>query len=66
MQKVVLKLEGLHCQNCVNSVTNALKKIAGISDLLVTVSSLECNIDNNLVNLDLIKNTITDLGFDVV
>lgn len=65
-QKVALKLEGLHCQNCVNSVTKALQKLAGISDFSVTVTDLECVIDTNLIKVEDIKNIIDELGFEAV
>ncbi|EET59539.1 heavy metal-associated domain protein [Marvinbryantia formatexigens DSM 14469] len=61
-----VKISGMHCDNCVNSVTNAINKIDGasarvsLSDNLAVVSY-----DREVSEID-IKHAVEDAGFEVV
>lgn len=68
MEKITLKIEGMTCGGCVNSVTNVLKPIAGVSSVNVTLTPGEASIefDPAKTNTSEFRNAIEDAGFDVV
>ncbi len=45
MKKTILLVTGMHCSNCVMSVTKALKKIFGVSDVTVNLGTGRANIE---------------------
>ena len=63
---LTLKVKGMMCKGCENRVKNALSEIEG-------VTSVEANHEDGTViiehdgkiELDIIKNEIEDLGYDV-
>ncbi|MDO5707362.1 MAG: cation transporter [Andreesenia angusta] len=57
-----IKIEGMHCQNCVQAVENGLKKLEPKS-LKVEIGEAEIDTD---ASDDVLKEAIEDLGFDVV
>jgi copper chaperone len=66
MNNVILKVEGMSCQHCENSIEEALKTIGaqGKVDLASGSVSVEYNEDN--LKLDKIKEAIEEQGYDVV
>lgn len=58
---------GLTCGGCVNSLANALKTIAGVQEVNVTLASGETTVhyDENLVSPAQLKAAVDDAGFGI-
>jgi len=67
MQTVTLKVTGMTCGGCVNSVTNLLKAISGVKDATVTLTPGEATIqyDEKLVLPSQLISAIKEAGYDV-
>jgi copper chaperone len=67
MQTVTLKVTGMTCGGCVNSVTNVLKAMHGVKDATVTLTPGEATIqyDEQLVLPNQLVSAIKDAGYDV-
>ena len=65
MEKVI-SIEGMHCSHCTGAVTKALKKMAGVTAVEVSLEKKNAVIVcDETVTDDLLKATITDLDFQV-
>ena len=66
MKKIVLGIEGMHCDGCVNRLTKVLKALDGVVDAKVSLEnkSAEIEYDENELELDDIKQTVSDAGFE--
>lgn len=69
MNKVttVLKVEGMSCQHCVNSINKAVGKLKGVDKVSVDLKAKTVSVDYNQdqVALDRIKEVIADQGYEV-
>lgn len=69
MSKVttVLKVEGMSCQHCVNSIIKAVGELKGVDKVSVDLKAKTVSVDYNqdLVGLDRIKEVIADQGYEV-
>ena len=67
MKKVELKVLGMNCPHCERRVVNALSKVAGVlkSEANFKKKKVEVEYDENLVNEAIIKDTISDAGYQV-
>lgn len=68
MTEVTLKVQGMSCGHCVQSVKGALEPVEGISEVEVSLENGEVKVtyDEAKVDKDLIKQLIEDNGYDVV
>ena len=68
MKKIVLGIEGMHCDACVNRLTKVLKALDGVVDAKVSLEnkSAEIEYDENELELDDIKQAVSDAGFEAV
>ena len=68
MQTATIKIKGMTCMGCVNSIKNVLRNVPGIAQLEVTLDPAQAIIqfDPENTNLNKLKETIIDAGFDVV
>ena len=66
MKKIVLGIEGMHCDGCVNRLTKVLKALDGVVDAKVSLEnkSTEIKYDENELELDDIKQAVSDAGFE--
>lgn len=60
-----IKIEGMSCQHCVGHVTEALKNIAGLSDIKVSLEEKCATVSGN-ADPTVIKAAIEEEGYDVV
>lgn len=61
-----LKISGMHCQNCANSVTNALNEINGVSAKVnLNAGSAEVFFDRAVDEIEL-KRAVSRAGYEVV
>jgi copper chaperone len=65
MQTVTLKVEGMSCGHCVNSVEGAVKKLGATGKVDLSGGSVTVDYDESKISLDAIKEAIEDQGYDV-
>jgi copper chaperone len=67
MQTEVIKIEGMTCMGCVNSVKNVLEKIPGVDSVEVSLNQKQATIhyDDASANTDQFRKAIGDAGFEV-
>jgi copper chaperone len=65
MPKVILQVNGMSCQHCVNSIEKALKEIGASGQVDLRTNSVAVEYDETKLSLDTIKEAIEDQGYDV-
>lgn len=64
--KEVLKVEGMSCNHCVNSIEKSVGGITGVSAVKVNLADNEVSVEySNEATLAKVKETIEDQGFDL-
>jgi copper chaperone len=66
MQSVILKVQGMSCGHCVSSVEGAVRKLGATAKVDLNGGLVTVEYDDNKLNLDAIKATIEDQGYDVI
>lgn len=68
MQTATIKIKGMTCMGCVNSIKNVLKILPGVIQLEVTLDPAQAIVQYDPANtsITLLKESILDAGFDVV
>lgn len=68
MKKETLTIAGMHCASCTNSVENGVKALPGTQNVSVnlTTEKLTFEYDESVLDLEVVKNKVSDLGFRVV
>ncbi len=62
-----IKIKGMSCQHCVNSVTKALQEIKGMADVKVDLARGEATYsETSPVSANDIKEAIRKIGFEAV
>ncbi len=62
--KKIVTISGMHCEHCSTRVQEALEKIKGVKKVKVNLDKKEAII-NGEVDDNVIKDTITTLGYEV-
>ncbi|QWU46285.1 MULTISPECIES: copper chaperone CopZ [Bacillus] len=67
MEQLTLKVEGMSCGHCVNSIEGSVKELNGVEQVKVQLSegTVEVTIDSSVVTLKDIVAVIEDQGYDV-
>lgn len=67
MQTEHLRITGMTCGGCINTVTRALKAIAGVGDVTVSLSSGEAAVkyDEKLTSPEKLRSAVTGAGYGV-
>ena len=67
MQTDIIKVDGMTCMGCVNSVKNALEKIPGVRSADVSLEKKQVTVayDAATAHADQFKRAIKEAGFDV-
>ncbi|MBT5470916.1 MAG: heavy-metal-associated domain-containing protein [Nitrospina sp.] len=67
MTQETLVVEGMTCQHCVQTITEALNNIKGTNTVVVELDKKEVNIDFNVeeTNLKEITDKIIEVGFEL-
>lgn len=64
--KEVLKVEGMSCGHCVNSIESSVGELNGVSSVKVDLANNEVTVEfENEATLNQVKETIEDQGYDV-
>ncbi len=68
MKKVKLKINGMSCQHCVKTVTDALTEVAGVQRAKVNLRKGEAVVrfDETRTATTVLKSAITEAGFEVL
>lgn len=66
MQTITLKVEGMSCGHCVNSVEGAVKSLGASGKVDLNAGSVTVDFDESKVSIDAIKEAIEEQGYDVV
>jgi len=67
MKEISLKVNGMVCGGCEKRVQNVLKNIEGVEEAIANYNeNIVKIILNENVFIDELKNTINDIGFEVV
>jgi copper chaperone len=68
MQTEIIKVNGMTCMGCVNSIKNVLEKIPGVSNADVSLEQKQVKIayDAATTHTDQLKNAIKEAGFEVI
>ncbi len=61
-----LDVEGMTCNHCVMHVTNALKEVAGVSNVKVDLASKKAVVEGTNLDDNAMKAAVADAGFEVV
>ena len=64
MSKIVLKIDGMHCDNCATRLENALKKKENIKNAKVSFEKKEAEIEFESITKEQIEEYIEDIGFE--
>ncbi|NMM53115.1 cation transporter [Paenibacillus aquistagni] len=65
MTNIVLKVRGMSCNHCVNSIEGALKEIGAEGKVDLGDETVAVVFDENQLTLDAVKEAIEDQGYDV-
>ena len=62
-----LIITGMTCGGCVNSLTRALKSVAGVNDVNVLLSTGETSVqyDENLTSPEQLKSAVENAGYGI-
>ena len=64
--KEVLKVEGMSCNHCVNSIEKSVGSLSGVSAVKVDLANNEVSVEfEQEATLQQIKETIEDQGYDI-
>lgn len=66
VQTVTLKVEGMSCGHCVNSIEGTIKNLGVSGEVDLNTGSVTVEYDDSKISLDAIKEAIEDQGYDVV
>lgn len=65
--KEILKVEGMSCNHCVNSIEKNVGELTGVATVKVDLENNEVAVQfDNVATLAKIKETIEDQGYDLV
>ena len=61
-----IKIEGMHCMNCVAAVKRELEAIEGVTKVDVSLEEAKAIVEVENVADETLQEAIEDIGFDVV
>lgn len=67
MQTEHIIVTGMTCGGCVNSLTRALKAVAGVGDVNVTLTTGETSVqyDENLTSPEQLRSAVENAGYGI-
>ncbi|OCT10528.1 copper resistance protein CopZ [Paenibacillus pectinilyticus] len=66
MSNIILKVEGMSCNHCVQSVEKAVKELGAEGKVNLANKEVDIQFDETHVSLAAIKEAIEEQGYDVV
>jgi copper chaperone len=64
MEQITVKIAGMSCDGCVNSVRNALERLPGVHLRQVEIGRATLDFDPNLSTPESIQSAIVKAGFE--
>ena len=61
-----IKIDGMHCPNCVAAVKRELEALEGVSKVDVSLEEAQAIVEAEGVSDDALQAAVEDIGFDVV
>jgi Cu+-exporting ATPase len=67
-KRTVIKIGGMHCAGCVNSIQGLISDISGVKKVEVNLTTEKASIefDPSHIKLDFIENAIKEIGYKVI
>lgn len=66
-KKIVIKVDGMNCEHCAQTVINGLKEIKSIKSVKVSLKNKKVTIRHkNILNISDIENKINSLGYKYI
>lgn len=62
---MVLKIEGMMCDNCVKHVTKALQGVRGVTDVKVSLDKAEATLNAAADKVERLKAAVAEEGYKV-
>ncbi|MBA3755538.1 MAG: heavy-metal-associated domain-containing protein [Nitrosomonas sp.] len=68
MQTTTIKIKGMTCMGCVNSVKTVLSNLTGVIQVEASLDPAQATVqyDPAGINVNLLKEAIIDAGFEVI
>lgn len=66
MKETIIKVQGMACEGCENRIQNALKNMEGIEKVVANHKEGTVTVTANETLINMIKEKIEDLGFEVL
>ncbi|KQX62985.1 copper ion binding protein [Paenibacillus sp. Root444D2] len=66
MSTIILKVDGMSCNLCVNSVEKAVKELGAEGKVNLANKEVEVQFDESKLSVEAIKDAIEEQGYDVV
>lgn len=66
MSSIILKVEGMSCNHCVNTVEKAMKELGAVGKVNLAGKMVEVEYDESKLTVEAIKEAIEEQGYDVV
>jgi copper chaperone len=68
MEKTIIKVDGMSCQHCAMSITNAFKNQPGVSSTTVDLTAKTVTVDytSEIISIEKIKEEIKNLSYEVI
>jgi len=68
IEKVTLRIGGMHCASCANTIEKELGKLEGVKSAVVNFAAERATVefDSEIIGVDQIKKTIRDAGYQVL
>ncbi|MCY9665718.1 copper ion binding protein [Paenibacillus alginolyticus] len=66
MSNIILKVEGMSCNHCVNSVEKAVRELGAEGKVNLANKEVEVQFDETKLSIEAIKDAIEEQGYDVV
>ena len=68
MEKIILNVDGMSCEHCVNAIENALNELDGVEEIEVSLDdgTVAFEYDKNITNIEDIKLVIDEEGYEVL
>jgi len=67
VSETTLSIPGIHCEHCQSSIEGALGELEGVRSARVSVPerTVDVDYDESVVDIDAIKDTILEQGYDL-
>jgi copper chaperone len=67
VSETTLSIPGIHCEHCQTSIEGALAELEGVRSARVSVPerTVDVDYDESAVDIDAIKDTILEQGYDL-